>query len=68
MRERVGVIVNEVGALEAWQRAELGVAVTSGERAKTGELLEQVVRVIAACEGAEIVGVARDAITFAVAR
>jgi hypothetical protein len=64
-RERVGVIVNEVGALDAWQRAELGVAVASGERAKTAEVIDAVVRVIAGCEGAEVVGIAKDAITFA---
>jgi hypothetical protein len=64
VRERVGVNVNEVGALDVWQRAELGFAVASGERKLAGDLIEQVVRVIAACEGAEIVGVARDAVTF----
>ena len=32
VRERVGVVVNEVAELDKHQRAELGCAVVSGER------------------------------------
>jgi uncharacterized protein YlxP (DUF503 family) len=64
VRERVGVIINEVGALEVWQRGELGFAVVSAERTKVGELVEQVVRVIAGCEGAQVLAIAKDQITF----
>ena len=65
VRERVGVFVNEVGALDTWQRAELGCAVVSGDRAKALELLDEVVRVALAAGGGEIVSVAKDVITFA---
>ncbi|MCX5747940.1 MAG: DUF503 domain-containing protein [Proteobacteria bacterium] len=63
VRDRVGVIVNEVGDHEIWQRAELGVAVASGDRAKALELLDDVIRCVNA-SGGEVVAVARDAITF----
>ena len=64
VRDRVHVIVNEVGAQDVWQRAELGCAVVSGERRIALELLDEVVRVIGAIEGGSIVAVAKDAITF----
>lgn len=64
VRERVGVVINEVGELDSWQRAELGVAVVSGERQKALQLLDDVVRVVgAACDG-QLVAVAKDAWTF----
>src|SRR5262245_34411578 len=64
VRERVGVVVNEVGELDTWQRAELGCAVVSGDRRKALELLDEVVRVaMAACDG-QIVAIAKDAWTF----
>ena len=44
VRERVGVTVNEVGALDDRQHAELGAAVTSGERANALELIDHVAR------------------------
>src|SRR3569623_2084906 len=50
VRERVGVIVNEVGEQDTWQRAELGCAVASGESQVAGELLDDVVRVIAGAD------------------
>lgn len=68
VRERVGVVLNEVGELDAWQRAELGCAVTSGDRAHAIELLDQVVRVVGSIAGArgdgELVAVAREVIAF----
>ncbi len=67
VRDKLGVVVNEVGAQDIWQRAELGCAVTSGERKKALELLDQVVRAIGAIgelDGAAIVAVAKDALTF----
>ena len=64
VRDRAGVVVNEVGAQDIWQRAELGCAVTSGERRKALELLDEVIRVIGAIEGGAIVAVAKDAVTF----
>ena len=64
VRERVGIAVNEVGEQDSWQRAELGVAVTSGERGKALELLDDVVRVAMAASDGQVVAVARDAWKF----
>ncbi|MGN6110669.1 MAG: DUF503 family protein [Kofleriaceae bacterium] len=67
VRERVGVVVNEVGELDNWQRAELGCAVVSVERQRALELLDEVVRVTAAAavaSDAQLMAVAKDAWTF----
>src|SRR4051812_27815485 len=64
VHEKLGVSINEVGSQDIWQRAELGCAVTSGERRKALEVLDEVVRAIAAIEGGSIIAVAKDAITF----
>ena len=64
VRERVGVVVNEVGELDSWQRAELGVSVVSGERQKTLELLDDVVRAVSAASDGQLVAVAKDVWTF----
>jgi len=67
VRERVGVAVSEVGEHERWQRAELGCAVTSGERAKALEILDDVVRVAAGAStaaGASVTAIAKDVWTF----
>ena len=64
VHERLGVSINEVGANDMWQRAELGCAVVSGDRAVVLELIDSVVRVAMAAGGAEIVAIARDLTTF----
>ena len=64
VRERVGVTVNEVGELDSWQRAELGVAVTSVDRAKALELIDDVVRVAVSASDGQVVAIAKDAWTF----
>jgi len=64
VRERVGVVINEVGDHEIWQRAQLGCAVVSGERAKALELLDEVVRVAMAAGGAEIASIERSVTRF----
>jgi uncharacterized protein YlxP (DUF503 family) len=64
VRDRLGVVLNEVGELESWQRAELGCAVVSGERQKALELVDEVVRVVQSASAGQLVGVARDAWTF----
>jgi len=64
VRERVHVVVNEVGAQDIWQRGELGCAVVSAERGKALELIDEVVRVAMAAGGAQIVGIAKDVTTF----
>jgi|SRR6188474_1230154 len=67
VRDRLGVFVSEVGAPEvkdAWGRSELGVAIASGDRQKALALIDDVIRVAMAAGGAEITGIAKDAITF----
>ncbi len=64
VRERLGITINEVGELDVWQRAELGAAVTSNDRANALELIDDVVRVAMSAGGSQIVAIAKDAITF----
>lgn len=64
VRERLHVVINEVGELDNWQRAELGTAVVSSDRAKALELIDEVVRVAMAAGGAEIFAIAKTVTTF----
>lgn len=64
VRERLHVTINEVGELDVWQRAELGCAVVSAERGKALEVIDDVVRVAMGAGGAQIVGIAKDVMTF----
>src|SRR5450755_3227409 len=64
VRERVGVIVNEVGEQDIWQRAELGCAVVSADRKKAQALLDEVARVALGAGGSEIVAIAKDVSKF----
>jgi uncharacterized protein YlxP (DUF503 family) len=67
VRERIGVPMSEVGEHERWQRAELGGAVASGDRAKALELVDEVVRVTASAasaSGASVTAIAKDVWTF----
>jgi uncharacterized protein len=64
VRERVGVVLNEVGELDSWHRAELGCAVTSGDRGKALELLDHVIRVAQSASDGQVTGIAKDAWTF----
>jgi uncharacterized protein len=64
VRDKLGVALTEVGEQDHRQRAELGVAVTSGDRGKALELIDTVVRVIASSGGGDVVAVAKDAWTF----
>ena len=64
VRDKVGVALTEVGEQDHRQRAELGVAIASSDRGKALELIDAVVRVIAAAGGGDIVAVAKDAWTF----
>jgi uncharacterized protein len=66
VRERVGVVVSEVGEQDSWQRSELGCAVTSSDRQKALSLLDEVVRVAQSASDGQIVAVAKDAWTFEV--
>lgn len=67
VHERTGIVMSEVGALDTWQRAELGCAVASIDRQQAFELLDGVVRVASAAVtagDAQLIGVARDVIPF----
>jgi uncharacterized protein YlxP (DUF503 family) len=67
VRERIGVAINEIGEHDRWQRAELGCAVTSGERAKALEIIDDVIRVTASTTstaGAAVTAIAKDVWTF----
>ena len=64
VRERIGVAINEVGALDVWQRAELGASVTSSDRGKALELVDQIIREVMSASGGQVVAVAKDAWTF----
>ena len=64
VKERIGVAINEVGALDTWQRAELGCAIPSGDRAKALELIDDVVREVMRASGGQVIAVAKDAWTF----
>ena len=64
VRERLHINLNEVGAHDIWQRAELGCAIASGDRTKALEVIDDVVRVAMSAGGAQIVGIAKDVTTF----
>lgn len=67
VRERVGVVINEVGAQDTWQRAELGCALASSDPQKASALLDDVVRVTAGAliaGDAQLIAVAKDVVRF----
>jgi len=64
VRERVGVVVNEVGDHDSWQRAELGCAVASSDRTKALALLDDVIRIAMSASGGQVIAVAKDVWTF----
>ena len=64
VRERLSLVMAEVGELDVWQRGELGCAIASGDRDKALALVDEVVRVAMAAGGAQIVAIAKDVITF----
>ncbi|MGE0868290.1 MAG: DUF503 domain-containing protein [Kofleriaceae bacterium] len=64
VKQRIGVLINEVGALDDHQRGELGCATVSADRHKAGTALDDVVRIAMTAADGQIVEVARDIITF----
>lgn len=64
VRERLGLVVAEVGNHELWQRAELGIAVTSGDRSKVMKLLDEVGSYIASAESVELLAQWREVSSF----
>lgn len=64
VRDRLGLVVSEVGDHELWQRAQLGVAAVSGDRGKVVELLDAAWRCAAGVEGVELLARWRDVSSF----
>lgn len=64
VRDRASVTLSEVGGQDSWQRAELGCAVPSSDRAKAMEVIDEVVRIAMNAGGAQIVAIAKDVTTF----
>ncbi len=64
VRDRLGLVVSEVGDHELWQRAQLGVAAVSGDRGKVMELLDAAWRCAAGVEGIELLARWRDVSSF----
>lgn len=64
VRDRLGLVVSEVGDHELWQRAQLGVAAVSGDRGKVMELLDAAWRCAAGVEGVELLARWRDVSSF----
>jgi uncharacterized protein len=64
VRDRLGVVVVEVGAQDLWQRAEVAVAVVSGDRGNLVALLDEARRSIATTEGIELLQEWREVSTF----
>ena len=64
VRDRANVILSEVGDQDIWQRAELGCAITSSDRGKALEVIDEVVRIAMSAGGAHIVAIAKDVTTF----
>lgn len=64
VEQRFKLAIAEVGALDTWQRAELGLAVAGSDRDYVRELLDDVVGFVRAQGGAELVGEQRDVFTY----
>lgn len=60
VQSRLHVGLSEVGALDAWQRAELGAAVVSGDRRNANDVLDAVIRMLAEEPACELVAQRRD--------
>lgn len=58
--EQLHVPLAEVGAHDLWQRVELGAAVASGDHAVAERILADVVALIAATDGVEVIDVQRQ--------
>jgi uncharacterized protein len=60
VEERLTIRISEVGALDMWQRAELGGAVVSVERAKAMEVVDAVIRMISDDHDVELLAQRRE--------
>jgi uncharacterized protein len=64
VRSKFSVELAEVGGLDTWQRAVLGFAVVSGDRAYAESLIERVIRFIEGLGEGELVGEDRDVLNY----
>ncbi|MEZ4367190.1 MAG: DUF503 domain-containing protein [Kofleriaceae bacterium] len=64
VRERFEVTLAEVGALDAWQRVELGWAMASVDRGWVERALAEVASYIGREDGVEVIDVQRQITTF----
>jgi uncharacterized protein YlxP (DUF503 family) len=62
--QKFGVAVAEVGSLDTWQRAELGLAVAGSERDHVGETLDRVIGFVRELGVAELIDDRRDVFVY----
>jgi uncharacterized protein len=62
---RLDVRIAEVGGLDTWQRAVLGLAVVGADRRHIESVRDEVVRAIETLAEGEVVAVDRDVLAFA---
>ncbi len=62
--DELHVVLAEVGANDLWQRLELGAALASNDHAVAARVLDELVALIAAVEGVEVVDVQRQLAPF----
>ena len=56
LRDRFKVSVAEVDHQDRWQRAAIGVAIVSGREGQLREVLDDIERFVASCQGVELLG------------
>ncbi len=64
VEQRFKLAIAEVGALDTWQRAELGVAVAGSEREYVRALLGDIAGFVRSHDGAELVDDRRDVFVY----
>lgn len=64
IEQRFGLAVAEVGALDTWQRIELGVALAASERDHASETLGQIIGFVRGLGIAELIDDRREVIAF----
>lgn len=64
VEQKFGVAVAEVGSLDAWQRAELGLALAGSERAFVGETLDRICGFVRGLGVADLIDDRRDVFAY----
>jgi uncharacterized protein YlxP (DUF503 family) len=64
VEQKFGVAVAEVGSLDVWQRAELGLALAGSERAYVEEILGRIVGFVRELGVAELIDDRRDVLVY----